>query len=167
MRTIIRTPILCANGNPNSHQWNRTMKDIQLSWSSSLKCITRNFPRERLVNHSWRCILPQNPGEDIQDEFHFELSCIAPVKLAARNILLSSKYQAKISDFGLSRVVGDKNYYRSDDRYYTGCSGKICVCFYPLLSVTWHNSLASTAIGCSENDQLIGVTVHSKDFRIF
>jgi len=34
--------------------------------------------------------------------------------LAARNILLSSKYQTKISDFGLSRVVGDKDYYRSE-----------------------------------------------------
>eukprot|EP00092_Neocalanus_flemingeri_P028200 GFUD01030624.1.p1 GENE.GFUD01030624.1~~GFUD01030624.1.p1 ORF type:complete len:807 (+),score=129.29 GFUD01030624.1:58-2478(+) len=33
--------------------------------------------------------------------------------LAARNILLSSKYQTKISDFGLSRVVGDKEYYRA------------------------------------------------------
>jgi len=33
--------------------------------------------------------------------------------LAARNILLSSKYQTKISDFGLSRVVGEKNYYRA------------------------------------------------------
>jgi len=33
--------------------------------------------------------------------------------LAARNILLASKYQTKISDFGLSRVVGEKNYYRA------------------------------------------------------
>lgn len=33
--------------------------------------------------------------------------------LAARNILLSSKFQTKISDFGLSRVVGEKNYYRA------------------------------------------------------
>ena len=33
--------------------------------------------------------------------------------LAARNILLSSKYQTKISDFGLSRVMGEKDYYRA------------------------------------------------------
>ena len=33
--------------------------------------------------------------------------------LAARNILLSSKFQTKISDFGLSRVVGEKDYYRA------------------------------------------------------
>ena len=33
--------------------------------------------------------------------------------LAARNILLSSKFQAKISDFGLSRHVEEKNYYRA------------------------------------------------------
>ena len=33
--------------------------------------------------------------------------------LAARNILLASKYQTKISDFGLSRVVGEKDYYRA------------------------------------------------------
>ena len=33
--------------------------------------------------------------------------------LAARNILLSSKYQTKISDFGLSRVIGEKDYYRA------------------------------------------------------
>jgi len=33
--------------------------------------------------------------------------------LAARNILLASKYQTKISDFGLSRVMGDTDYYRA------------------------------------------------------
>ena len=33
--------------------------------------------------------------------------------LAARNILLASKFQTKISDFGLSRAVGEKNYYRA------------------------------------------------------
>ncbi len=33
--------------------------------------------------------------------------------LAARNILLATKYQIKITDFGLSRTLCKKDYYRA------------------------------------------------------
>lgn len=34
--------------------------------------------------------------------------------LAARNVLITEKpHRAKITDFGLARVLGDKDYYRS------------------------------------------------------
>lgn len=35
--------------------------------------------------------------------------------LAARNILLASKYQIKITDFGLSRTLCAKDYYRATE----------------------------------------------------
>jgi serine/threonine protein kinase len=34
--------------------------------------------------------------------------------LAARNVLVSGDYTMKISDFGLSRNIQDKNYYRKE-----------------------------------------------------
>lgn len=58
--------------------------------------------------------------------------------LAARNILLESKKQIKITDFGLSRAVGEKHYYRAT----TG--GKWPIKWYAMESVKYgHFSHAS------------------------
>lgn len=62
--------------------------------------------------------------------------------LAARNILLESKKQIKISDFGLSRAVGEKHYYRAT----TG--GRWPIKWYAMESVKYgHFSHASDVWG--------------------
>lgn len=41
--------------------------------------------------------------------------------LALRNILIMSETSCKISDFGLSRVIGQHDYYRVNQDRFAGC----------------------------------------------
>ncbi len=85
------------------------MMVLELVPLGSLLCYLQDYPQSVRPNQE----IPLWAAQIACGMSYLETQRFIHRDLAARNILLASKFQAKISDFGLSRHVAEKEYYRA------------------------------------------------------